>query len=448
MTLEVFTRLALSLIAIGAVACGESSDAPPTGQPPPPEKPEVSYWQDIAPIVFDRCVQCHQEGGIGPFRLDRYEDAKLYAPSAAAAVKARTMPPYLVRADGSCGSFHEPLVLTDGEIATIDRWAELGAPEGDPVELAVPPLPALDQGETFTTPLFQPEIQGGAIAQFDEYRCFLVDPGLDHDRFVTGFHVTPGNDAMIHHLIVFNVDPDAPGQGGTNGEVMAALDAESPDREGWPCFGFAGDGVNVESEPVTWAPGQGVVDYPEGIGLRVRAGTKLVIQVHYNLFDPSLRGQTDQTTVRIRFVDQVEREGFFVLPDGFLTTLFFGHPATLEPGQPSVSYSWTARLRDFGADGPFELYGVAPHMHQRGRKYELRVGPEGADACAAHVDRWDFHWQRLYFYDEPIPLDGNTPFTVTCDYDTSDRTEPVLPGWGTQNEMCLAVLFVVSARTP
>ena len=435
-------RLPLSLITL-VIACGDGAK-----EPNPPAKPEVSYWQDVAPIVFDRCVQCHQEGGIAPFRLDRYQDAKTYAAAAALAVKERTMPPYLVKADGSCGSFDEPLVLTDQEIAKINRWAELGAPEGDEVSMQIPPLDRLTDGESFSSPTFFPEIQGGQIAEFDEYRCFMMDEVFDRDRFLTAYEVLPGNEAMIHHVIVFIVDPATEGQGGTNGELMAALDAESPDRDGWPCFGFAGQGIKIDSSPVNWAPGQGAVEYPAGTGLRMRAGSRLVMQVHYNLFDPSLRGQMDRTEVKIRFADRVDREGFNLLPDGFLATLFFGNPAQLEPGQENVAFTWRSQLRDFGVNGSFELYGVIPHMHQRGKTLELRVGPEGGDSCAARVDKWNFHWQRVYFYDQPIALNDNTPFGVTCEFDTSDRTEPVLPGWGTHNEMCLAVMYLVAAQQP
>jgi hypothetical protein len=49
----------------------------------------------------------------------------------------------------------------------------------------------------------------------------------------------------------------------------------------------------------------------------------------------------------------------------------------------------------------------------------------------------------MYFYQQPLVVDGADTLHVTCTYDTTDATEPVLPGWGTQNEMCLMGLFVV-----
>ena len=61
----------------------------------------------------------------------------------------------------------------------------------------------------------------------------------------------------------------------------------------------------------------------------------------------------------------------------------------------------------------------------------------------AEVPRWDFAWQLYYFYEEPVPFASGDRLRVTCDYDTRAATEPVLPGWGTYNEMCLLGLFLV-----
>jgi hypothetical protein len=84
-----------------------------------------------------------------------------------------------------------------------------------------------------------------------------------------------------------------------------------------------------------------------------------------------------------------------------------------------------------------------PHMHGLGRKYTFTVTAKDQESqCAAQVDRWDFHWQRMYFYAEPIAVTPDTLFSVTCEYDTTGVAQPVRPGWGTGNEMCLATLFV------
>lgn len=90
------------------------------------------------------------------------------------------------------------------------------------------------------------------------------------------------------------------------------------------------------------------------------------------------------------------------------------------------------------------LHGVFPHMHQRGRKLTVElIEGDAAPQCAADVQQWDFDWQLYYFYDQPLPLTTNSKLRITCDYDTRGATEPILPGWGTQNEMCLAGVFIV-----
>jgi hypothetical protein len=408
-----------------------------------------TFWRDVAPIYYARCVTCHQAGGIAPFVLDEHAAAQQWAGASAAAVEARTMPPWLVTDDGSCGSFQGSRALADDEIATIRAWAEAGAPEGEPrSDLVAPAVETLSDAVVYETPAFVPEIQGGALAANDEYRCFRVETGLDADRFLTGYSVDPGVDAMIHHVLAVIVDPEAPGAGGVkNRDLIEALDAESPERAGWPCFGAAGDGVQPRGIPVSWAPGMGVSELPPGTGYRVTTDDWLILQVHYNLGDPALAGVEDQTAVHVRYADSVEREGHFSLPDDLLMSLQTGEPVQLAPGQASVEYSFDFDLAQFlprhGATSG-ALHGIFPHMHQRGRKLKVElVEGDAAPRCAADVQRWDFDWQLYYFYDEPVPLTLDSKLRITCDYDTRGATEPVLPGWGTHNEMCLAGVFIV-----
>jgi hypothetical protein len=407
----------------------------------------VTFWQDVAPIYNQRCVRCHQEGGIGPFRLDNYADAKAYAPLEAARVAAGTMPPYFMVHDGSCGSFHDETTLTAAEKATVAAWVNGGLVEGTKVTLTLPTRPALDGAVDVTTPTFAPVAQGTALAEFDEYRCFLLAPPNTSDAFLTAYDVTPGDASIVHHVIGFVVDPAAPGASGdgrTNAAVMQALDDASPDRLGWPCFGSAGDGVNANALPVTWAPGQGIVSYPDGMGVPIRATDKLVVQVHYNLADPGSAGKIDSTTVHLRFAPTVSRQLAFLLPDPFLESLAKPMPDTLPPGQADARYTWTLTGRDMGLDGvpSVDLVAVMPHMHGRGLRQTLSLGPPGSLACTSHLENWSFHWQEFYFYKTWPTITPDTQVQVTCEYDTSLDSMPVLPGWGTRNEMCLTVLMV------
>jgi Copper type II ascorbate-dependent monooxygenase, C-terminal domain/Copper type II ascorbate-dependent monooxygenase, N-terminal domain len=412
-----------------------------------------TFWQEVAPIYYDQCVGCHRDGGIAPFALDDYATAATWAQASAMAVADRTMPPWLATDDGTCGSFVGSRALAPESIDTIVAWADGGAPEGTVrTDLVLPEVDSLADAVELHTPAFAPIAEGTEYAETDEYRCFILEPAVAADTFMTGYEVVAGNDALVHHVLVFDVDPDlevAPGQ--TNGERIAALDAESPDREGWPCFGAAGEGTGPNGVPVSWAPGQGVTHYPADTGYRIAQGSMLVAQIHYNLAGLNGAAPPVSTTVRASFTDSVQREGFFNLPDPFLDTLFEGTPAELAPGEEAVDYAWEIAVDDLLGGGPgdltgFDLFGVLPHMHGYGRSLRFDVlHADGTQDCGLDVPRWDFDWQLYYFYETPVRLGPGDRVRVTCTYDTREATEPVLPGWGTGNEMCLLGVFMVPA---
>ncbi len=433
-----------------ALAAGCSGDDQTTVEPPAAVEDAPTYHQDIAPLLERRCVSCHRPEGIAPFALTDYEGARTWAPAAAAATQARVMPPWLMLDDGSCNDFASSRWLSPEEIQALVDWAEAGTPEGAPTERRpMPQSPALAETTPFQTPTYAPTPQGGELARFDDYRCFPLGEPLRQGAFLTGYEVLPGSPQLVHHLLVMPVDPDlvVSEDGATNRDVMAALDARSPEEPGWPCFGEAGDGVAIQGIPVTWAPGMGPVEFPPGVGAFLPEGTVLVAQVHYNLAAPGRSTTTDQTQVGLRLVQEVERPGFFMLPDALLESAFSGEPDRLPPGDPELSYTWERSFDDLfeavGAES-LDVYGLFPHMHELGRSQSTSlIGADGDERCLGEVPRWDFNWQLFYFYQTPVALRRGDSLRVTCNYDTTSRTEPTLPGWGTQNEMCLSGLLLV-----
>ncbi len=442
-----FPRVASGLVGLVlAAGCGDSTATEVATAP-------LTYWGDVAPLLHEKCVGCHQPGGIGPFSLVDYSEVLPKAASIAAMTRAKMMPPYLVTHDGSCGEFEDSAALTQAEIDKLQAWAAGNKVEGTRASLSVPAVQHLTDGTDYKTPSIVPVAAGNALAQNDDYRCFQVDTALAGDRFITGYEVLPGNAAIVHHVLAFVVDPARMTRSGkSNGEIIAGLEA-ADDRVGWSCFGGAGDGIEDNAAPVVWAPGQGAVTFPGNIGIQQRPTDRLVIQVHYNLENPQLRGQADSTTVRLRYVEKVERPAVFLLPDGLLETLYTKpQPDVLPPGRASVAYTWKKSMAELGLGmaPPLEVIGVMPHMHERGRKSELRfIGSGGRDDCVARVENWNFHWQKFYFYEGTRPrLTPDTEIQLTCTYDTSRDQTPTVPGWGTQNEMCLNTLIVALPPAP
>src|SRR4029079_18316244 len=129
----------------------------------------------------------------------------------------------------------------------------------------------------------------------DDYRCFLLDPRLGTDQLVSGVQIAPDNAAIVHHVIVSKVEPE-------DVATARALDANAP-GDGYTCFGGAGiagvAGGDLDNADWVgaWAPGGGERLMADDIGIPLKAGTQLVVQVHYNLLAGS---GPDRSTVRLR----------------------------------------------------------------------------------------------------------------------------------------------------
>jgi hypothetical protein len=406
-------RAFFTLVTLATIGCTQAK-GPPT------------YHKDIAPLFATQCAQCHQDGGIAPFALTTYADVKDKAQQIAFAVDTRLMPPSTIDDSGSCQTFDNARWLSDEQIATIKDWADSGAPEGDP--LPPPPLPTLDSLDDANFSVEMPEEYQPVPSSDhpnDDYRCFVLD-GPEADGFVTGYEILPGVRREVHHMIlVASLDAQ------TDQSVQALDDADP--GPGFSCFSNIFDGnVNVLAG---WAPGKDVVRYPDQTGLQVKGGHKLVMQIHYNLLSgPPL---PDATALKLRTVPTVAKEAMIapIADDGL----------TVPPGKRNASYSFIQPLA--GMTGDIEVYGVFPHMHTLGQTLSFSLHPLNDDNpkdsyCMADVWKWDFHWQQLFFYNQPITVTPDDVISVTCTYDTSHRTTPVTWGEGTQDEMCLVGVYI------
>ncbi|WP_158501903.1 hypothetical protein [Vitiosangium sp. GDMCC 1.1324] len=436
----------------------------PSPSPPPPAT-SPTFSEHVAPIIEAQCVSCHREGGVAPFRLDSYAGARDYAQAIKAATSARTMPPWGVESDGSCNTFRDARWLSDEQIDTIARWVDAGAPEGAPGWKPQPVASSSLGAGALELAMSAPYTPAPSEASTtDDYRCFLLDPKLDESRFITGFEVLPGNTALVHHALVYSVDPaqvvgqTEDGQPITNGQRMEALQKEAGPKGGWPCFGAAGEGVTPNGLSVTWAPGTGVTHYPEGTGLALAKGHQLVMQMHYHLHTSAAHlmheetGGTDQTRLRLELTRSVARPAISVLPDEFLNTRGTPREQPLPPGQAAVPVEWTipgqvamSYVEEIMGMKPsrIDVYGVFPHMHGAGRELSATFEGKGTSTCAAQVSRWDYNWQRTYFYETPLSWTAEQSIHVKCTYDTRGYSKPIRPGLGTEDEMCLFGLYMV-----
>src|SRR5262249_38679636 len=153
----------------------------------------VTFNKHVAPILWKGCAECHHKGAVAPFPLVTYKPAANRARFLAQVTAARRMPPW--RAEKGYGPFVNERRMSDADIRSIARWAEAGAPEGDPKDL--PPPPKFPEGWQ----LGEPDLVVRMPAPFivpatgpDVYRCFVIPlPASDEDRTVAAVEFHPGN---------------------------------------------------------------------------------------------------------------------------------------------------------------------------------------------------------------------------------------------------------------
>jgi len=443
------TWRALALVAAAgalALACDASDD--------PPADPGVTWHAHVAPIIVAHCGGCHTEGGIGTFALDGYADANLMKELALGAIVTGRMPPW--GADSSVTDYLYDPSLSVEQIATLEAWIAAGGPEGDPataapiVPIEQPTLSRVDRVLSMPeayTPQFLP----------DDSRCFVIDWEGDEVLYVTGFDVMPGNRAMVHHVAAHLVPPDT-AQGARlfdKFEEWQALD----DLPGYTCFGGpSGDGTQIPVQQISqWVPGAEGGDFPEGTGIQIKPGSKIVLQVHYVVL--ATGPEADLTTLKLRVDSEVDRRAGFApwldiswlvgamhIPAGEVVT----HSAQGDP-RPIIT---ALGLIGLDLDDGMWIHSVMLHMHllgTAGRVYHVHAG--GGEELLVDVARYDFHWQRQYHLVTPRFFAPGDELRVECDFDNSPEhvvrrfgagavPAHVTWGGGPTDEMCVANLYV------
>jgi mono/diheme cytochrome c family protein len=345
----------------------------------------VTFTKDVAPIFFSKCAACHRPGEIAPMSLLTYKDARPWARSIKEKVVNRDMPPW--HADPQHGAFKNDRRLSDKEMATIVAWVDGGAAEGNSKDL--PPTPRFTDGWQ----IGQPDTVLSMTNEFSvpaegtvSYQYFFVPTGFTEDKWVQAAEVRPGNRGVVHHVIVFVVGAEA-----------ARRRQGAFSRDG----GFEG--------LVGTAPGEEPMILPDGIGKLVKAGSWLVLQMHYT---PNGRPTTDRTSIGLRFSRKPVHQA---ISGGAALNRWFEIPAG--DGNYEVRSSYV-----FKADA--HILNLMPHMHLRGKDFEYRLTyPDGTMKTILRVPRYDFNWQTRYELKDPVAAPRGSRLECVAHFDNSVKNK-------------------------
>ncbi len=355
-------------------------------------RPEPTFNREVVRIFQQHCQECHRAGGSAPFPLVTHAQASRRLDKIRETVSARTMPPWPPVA--GYGDLVGARRLPAEDIATIRRWVEAGGREGDAADMPAPPVfeAAASRGTpdlvvrmptSFTVPP-----RGG-----DVYRCFSIPTSFGEDRYFSIAEVVPGNARLVHHVLAM-VD-----SAGVSEHLRS-----SDGLPGYPCFG--GPGLRIDGYLGGWAPGARRWEMPEGVGIRLPAKARIVVQMHYH--NARLTAEVDRTELRLYTAKApVVRQVHFMRVGRFALEIPAGE------ARHEIEASTMAHR-------PMSLIAVHPHMHLLGR--EMKVWARTKDESIQpliHIDDWDFNWQGFYFFAKPVALPAGAWIEMTAAWDNS-----------------------------
>jgi hypothetical protein len=392
-----------------------------------------TYNQDVAPIIFNHCLNCHYDGGLGPFPLTNYSETVLEANGILDAITNNTMPPW--KPDPNYRHLKDENVLSSAQKNTIESWINNGMPEGsgNPPTFEIPSnssqLDFIDQ--TVSTANYS------INSNDDVYRTFVIPAGNNLAKYVNKIEFLPGNNSVVHHIILFSDS--------TNYSYnLDQLDLEP---------GYQSNGTMQASAAAqyvcVWAPGAGIYELPSNMGIRIAPNSYYLIEVHYA---PGSLGQSDSSLVNIQYATGSAIREVFIDP-----VMDWG-PESLLNFPLSIPANTTAlfKQRYLNTAGDASVISVFPHMHKIGTSYKVFATNTQQDTIPyLHIPNWDFHWQGFYTFQSIQKLSlGETLWGVSTFDNTSNNPDNpssppinVFAGEQTTDEMMVVFLAYLPYQT-
>jgi polyisoprenoid-binding protein YceI len=489
------------ILTMKFVALDPSKTTVPTAIAAPPDAPRSgdspSFKTVVMPALQANCASCHAAGQVGAahWTLTTASDAAKISDGIGTVVEAKYMPPWPASDIGVPLNHSKQL---DPKVrAAIMKWSEAGGP----LDVAGSTKVKATKGPAGAPPrrdvvMKMPEAYTGSLTNPNDYRCFVLDPHITEPKFMTGYAVTPGSPAEIHHVQIFHIDKS---------QVEASARISGKDgKPGWSCYtgpslpSTAGRDRTVikpntprargsrsfNGQPglvAGWVPGQDPVIYSENSGILMQPGDALVFQVHYHYNttptpdQSTVAIQLDPGTAPIKKLEVVNPIAPVELPcmPGVVAPLcdrsaalkeaarLYGPAGSfIEPGLLGLCGKTAAELAANFKDGvghtscdtkvPYDgtIIGTLGHMHTLGKTFRFTLDPDSAKPTVLlDIPVWNFDWQMNYELTKPIHVTAGQTIRMECSWDRA--LEPnrapkyIVFAEGTEDEMCFGTYGII-----
>jgi tetratricopeptide (TPR) repeat protein len=390
---KVFPLAALLAVLAFALAARVEDHKPPAASIS--DSAPVTFTRDIAPIVFEYCSPCHRPGEAAPLSLLTYDDVAKFARQIAYMTERRIMPPWLP-APGEF-KFVGEMRLSNEQIALFKRWAEQGAPQGDPRDL--PPAPKFTPGWQLGKPdliLHARKPYALAASGTDNYWNFIFPTDFSDVRWVKSIEIHPGEKRVVHHA-----------------NILLDRMHSSRAQEKHPGDGFPGMELRIESEffdPDShiffWKPGSAPHVEPPDMSLRLDPGSDLVLNTH---LQPSGKAESIEPSIGIYFADKPATR--------FPVLLELQNDLAIDIPPSEANFLVTD---SFTMPVDVELLAIYPHAHYLGKELAATATfPDGSTKTLINIPRWDLNWQAVFYYTGQVILPKGTVIHMRYVYDNS-----------------------------
>ena len=355
-------RRVVPLAVLSTLAIAGAAQAADTPQ-------QVTFSKDVAPIFQARCQNCHHAGAGAPMPLITYEDVRPWARSIKTRVQNREMPPWHLDKTVGIRKYKNDISLNDKEIATITKWIDLGAPQGNPADM--PPARTFAPEDAWH--IGKPDLivpMNGTHTMYkkgpDWWIDYFAEIPITEDRYIKAMEIRPGNRRIVHHVVMYVIEPDAPP-------------------------GTPETGVNLHE----YAVGKYGDTFAENTSRLLKKGSRLRFDMHY-----FANGEESTDTTEMAFM-------FY--PKGFVPKYEVKSISFRNIPNDELEIAPNTVTRH---DGYFRLPKAAridafqPHMHMRGKGLTLEaINLDNTVTVLSSVDHFDFNWHVAYLYtDDVAPL--------------------------------------------
>ena len=405
---------AASIAAVSAVAALvvtlSAQDTNVKGQ----SEGQLTFSKDVAPILQEKCDSCHHPGTSAPMSLLTYKEARPWARSIKQRTMTRDMPPWHLDKTVGVREFKNDISLTDEQIATIGKWVDEGAPEGNPADMSPPPTYPDTDGQLMWV-MGTPDL----TATTDEFKMYAKGSDwwinqyayvtVPEDRWIKSLEIRPSNRRIVHHAVASIQEPGAP-----------------EDQTG--------------TQLLEYAIGKWGDTFADNTGMLLTKGThRIIFDMHYNAGGTE---QTNHTTAAFKFY-----------PKGFIPKYKVRHFSVRNlPADELVVPPNTVVRTDgyYRLTGNVRLDAFQPHMHSRGKAMTLEtINLDNTTTVISSVDRWNFNWHVNYVYADgyqPLIPKGTILHMIGIhDNTAANRTNPdpnVWAGYGERSVDDMVLLHI------